>query len=189
MGADGQRGCRGGNEQRSCEPPQADAPGGRGDHTPPCARAPDQTNALARKRECANQAVEQRARSGRCGSWTGAQDITGHWANPQGAEAKPQRRAHQANLVCDCARFAQCAVMLNRLRFTPGQRSCHGRASAPDWCCSPGASDEAVGRLYGRRRRRRAARTQARTAQKPAVPGQRLPNAQSQCAAFGALAR
>ena len=38
MGADGKRGCRGGNEQRSCEPPQADALGGRGDHTPPCAK-------------------------------------------------------------------------------------------------------------------------------------------------------
>jgi hypothetical protein len=53
----------------------------------------------------------------------GAQDITDHWANPQGAQAKPERRAHQANPVCDCARFAQCAVMLNAgsARVYPGR--------------------------------------------------------------------
>ncbi len=56
-----------------------------------------------------------------------------------------------------------------RPAFVPRARS------APD--CSCDVADEAVGRLYGRRRRRRAVRTHARLAQKSVVAGRRLPNA------------
>jgi len=124
LGADGQRGCRGGNEQRSASRRRQTRWVGGEPHSTLRA-APDWTNALARERECADQAVEQRARSGRCGSWTGAQDITDHYANPKGAKRYRHRAelAKRMPVLCIMRGYVQSLAIYPRPAFVPGARA------------------------------------------------------------------
>ena len=129
-GADGGRGASTGSGRReAAEAPCAATRWAGGEPHTTLREAPDSTNALARQRECADQAVEQRARSGRCGSWAGAQDITlvvrtQRARRPQAVAVRaPSQLCWRLPALCTTPRYVESAQPIYpRPAFVPWAR-------------------------------------------------------------------
>ncbi len=133
LGADGSGVVCGGNEQRSASRRKPTRwAGGGPHHLARSARIDERRESGAENSCCPGWGARHNRPLGKLGPHACVWRVVRAWC------------AHQANSVCDCAHFAQCAVMLNRRsRFTPA-RLRDGRAQRADIAVA-GVADEAVG--------------------------------------------